>query len=369
MKKFRKNKKFSWPQIITQNTVKPMISTTVDMDPISTELAQAFDYEWNGTTTFEPWPVPDLPAHYSLGVIAGPSGTGKTLLLNHFGTPEPITWQPHRSIASHFPSPAQARERLTAVGLNSIPVWMRPYNILSVGEAFRADLARRLQSRAVIDEYTSVVDRNVAKAASVAIRRYIRKHSLSHITIATCHTDVVRWLEPDWFFNTVSGSVEDWRSLRRQRIHLTIHRCRYTAWPAFAPHHYLTAKLHKQAQCYIAFWDSQPVGFVAVLAFPHPRFRGAFREHRLVILPDFQGLGLGPRLSDSIAQLYHQQGRRYYSRTAHPRLGAYRNSSPLWQRTNSSERRQDPEKVITTITDHWQPDTRRICYSHRYIGP
>ena len=67
----------------------------------------------------------------------------------------------------------EAIDKLTAVGLNSVPSWVRPYEVLSTGEKFRADLSRRLKDNAVIDEFTSVVDRNVAKSCCVSISKYI----------------------------------------------------------------------------------------------------------------------------------------------------------------------------------------------------
>ena len=42
----------------------------------------------------------------------------------------------------------------------------------------------------------------------------------------------------------------------------------------------------------------------------------------------YQGYGIGPRLSDAVAQKFLDQGKRYNSRTAHPRLGAYRGDTP-----------------------------------------
>ena len=68
-------------------------------------------------------------------------------------------------------------------------------------------MARRLKSGARIDEFTSVVDRTVAASCSVAISKYIRKKGLSKIILATCHYDVVDWLEPDWIFDTANGGL------------------------------------------------------------------------------------------------------------------------------------------------------------------
>jgi hypothetical protein len=65
----------------------------------------------------------------------------------------------------------------------------------------------KLKSHAVIDEFTSVVDRNVAKAASVSLSRYVKNNNLEGIVISTCHHDIIDWLEPDWVINTDTGEL------------------------------------------------------------------------------------------------------------------------------------------------------------------
>jgi hypothetical protein len=77
----------------------------------------------------------------------------------------------------------------------SVPEWAKPFTALSNGQQFRAGLARSLHDGAVLDEFTSVVDRNVAKAASTAMARYVRRNGIKQITIATCHRDVLEFLE------------------------------------------------------------------------------------------------------------------------------------------------------------------------------
>lgn len=345
-----------------------MISVQVQTGPKALALADQFDLDWDGSSTFEPWPVPDVPKTYGLGLIVGPSGTGKSILLQHFGTPDSVTWTPDWPIASHFASPQDALEKLAAAGLNSVPSWFKPYRVLSTGEKFRADLARRLRSGAVLDEYTSVVDRKVALTTSIALRRYIDRRDLKNITIATCHFDIIRQLEPDWIFNTTNGVLDSRGRVPRPRIHLTVHRCTWRAWALFRQHHYLSGRVHKQAQCFVGLWERRPVVFTAVLAFPHPQIKNAFREHRTVVLPDYQGAGIGTQFSDAIAQLYVQTGRKYYSRTSHPSMGEYRNRSPLWKPNRTNQRRQTRSNPDTQIQDHWTTDTKRLCYSHQYIG-
>lgn len=68
-------------------------------------------------------------------------------------------------------------------------------------------MARKIKSGAVIDEYTSVVDRTVAKAASVALSRYVNNNDIENVVISTCHRDIVEWLEPDWVIDTDTGEV------------------------------------------------------------------------------------------------------------------------------------------------------------------
>ena len=79
------------------------------------------------------------------------------------------------------------------------------------------------------------------------------------------------------------------------------------------------------------------VGIVCTLPFPGSARQGTMhREHRCVVLPDFQGLGFGTRISDRVAEAYVQRGVRYQSRTAHPRFGTHRGRSELWVGTTGN---------------------------------
>ena len=189
---------------------KSPLTVSVEKDEFIIASETAFDCKFDGTSTFHPWDLPtSLPKKFKIGVIVGSSGSGKSTLLKHFGIEEQPIWDSNKSILSHFNSPEEGITKLSSVGFNTVPSWYKPYHVLSNGEKFRADLARKLTSNTVIDEYTSVVDRNVAKAASMALSRYVNKNNLENIVISTCHTDVVDWLEPDWVINTDSGELLD----------------------------------------------------------------------------------------------------------------------------------------------------------------
>lgn len=143
--------------------------------------------------------------------------SGKSTLLKNFGQEELPEWDGTKSIVSHFESPDDAINKLGVVGLSSIPSWYKPYQVLSNGEKFRADLARKLKSDTVIDEFTSVIDRNVAKAASVSLSRYVKNNDINNIVLATCHRDILEWLEPDWVIDTDTGEFHQGFFLRVQK--------------------------------------------------------------------------------------------------------------------------------------------------------
>ena len=186
------------------------LTSSVNRDEFIAASEKAFDCAFYGTSTFYPWKLPTkLPKKFKLGVIVGSSGSGKSTLLKQFGIEEQPQWDSTKSIISHFDSPDEGINKLSSVGFNTIPSWYKPYHVLSNGEKFRADLARKIKSNAVIDEYTSVVDRTVAKAASVALSRHIKNNDIDNVVLSTCHRDIVDWLEPDWVIDTDTGEFLD----------------------------------------------------------------------------------------------------------------------------------------------------------------
>ena len=198
-------------------------SSTVDICPITTEISNKFDYQFIGKTIFEGYDKPIVPSNFKIGLIVGPSGSGKSLLLKEFGNESQINWLTNSAIVSHFSSSDDAINRLIGVGLNSIPSWFKPYNILSNGEKFRANLARQLKSNIVIDEFTSVIDRNVAKSVCASIKKFVDNNNINQLVFASCHYDIIEWLRPCWIFNTLNGQLQDGRLLQRPKIKINIY--------------------------------------------------------------------------------------------------------------------------------------------------
>lgn len=310
---------------------------------------------------------------WNIGVIYGGSGTGKTTLLKEFGNLIVDEFDDEKPLISNFDwlEPKEATFLLSAMGLASVPTWLRPFSLLSNGEQYRASLAYKVGKASendviLIDEFTSVVDRDVAKAMSNALQKYIRRNN-KKIILASCHFDIMEWLLPDWTYSPLKGRLER-ASSRRQgpKIELQIFRCRYETWNIFKQHHYLTEDLNKAAKCFIALWNEKPVAFMAILPFPGVFDAKTRVISRIVVLPDFQGLGLGKAIINYISSLYASIDSKMYIRTINPAIGIALGKDKNWTPTS---------KNMKEVTDSSQPKDsmnqkrlRRLSYSYKYEG-
>lgn len=344
-----------------------ILESFVKEDEFTVNISKMFDYEFTGVSKFQSHDKPVLDTNFSIGLIIGSSGSGKSTLLKEYGDIKEIIWETDLSIASHFNSIDDAVNKLSSVGLNTIPSWMKPFHVLSTGEQFRANLARTLESNCVIDEFTSVVNRDVAKATATSISKYIKSNNLTNIVIASCHEDIIDWLEPDWIYHTDTKTLNRGSLWHRPEISLDIYDVSYKAWEMFKNHHYLSNEISKASRCFLGLYNNKPIAFGSVMTMPSGSLKNAYRGHRTVILPDFQGLGLGVRFSDAIGEIMISDGKRYFSRTIHPRMGHYRNNSSLWKPTSKNMKLRTDIKHERVYNNHYA-DNKRICFSHEYIG-
>jgi energy-coupling factor transporter ATP-binding protein EcfA2 len=330
--------------------------------------------------------VPGPEEDWRIGLIVGPSGSGKTTVARAaFGeslASSGEAWPADLAVVDGFPEGVGVKvitATLTAVGFSSPPAWCKPYSALSNGERFRCDLARALLSGrdlVVYDEFTSVVDRIVAKFGSAAVAKAIRGGNVARRFVAvTCHHDVAEWLQPDWVLDMASGQLAR-GCLQRPPIELSVAPVHHSAWFLFRRHHYLNTDIRPGARCFAAFWGETPVAFSAwINAMSRNRRRGDMREHRTVVLPDYQGLGIGNRLAEFAASIYVGLGGRAFSTTSHPAMIAHRSASPLWCRrrfgmanppgaTGKFRRNSKGESIAYRGTS-----CARITAGFRYVGP
>lgn len=272
----------------------------------------------------------NLPDNWQIGLIVGKSGTGKTTIAKQLFPDSYITNYQYNAetVLDDMPkecSVEQITSAFNSVGFSSPPSWLKPYSVLSNGQKMRVDLARAIlekQKFFVFDEFTSVVDRNVAQIGSFAMQKAIRKTDKQFIAV-TCHFDVQDWLLPDWIFNTDTMTFQSFEGQKKNRPEIKFeifNTTDKTIWKMFAKHHYLSHNHNNAANVFIATVNDEIAGFISILHFPHPKAKNIKKVHRLVILPDYQGAGIGLRLLNEIGYIYKKQKYKYTIVTSAPSL-------------------------------------------------
>lgn len=289
--------------------------------------------------------IPIEETDWNIGVIVGASGSGKTTIAKNcfkdFRLFDGFDWQGD-SLLDDFQSNLSAKEItevLSKVGFASPPDWLKPFSVLSNGQKMRAELARLIlesEQPFIYDEFTSVVDRQVAQIGSSAIQKCIRKESKQFVAVS-CHYDVLDWLEPDWVFD-VNEMAFTRGSHRRPEINVTIRKARREEWREFMAFHYLSHDHSSAAHCYIAEIEGVKAAWCSVIHFPHPKVKNMKRIHRIVVKPDFQGIGLGNRFMTEIARKYRAMGARVSLVTSSPAFIQGLRRSSLWRMTRKPGR-------------------------------
>lgn len=339
----------------------------------------------------------ELPAaggDWQIGAIVGPSGSGKSSVAREAYGRALYTggkWPAGKSVLDGFPDSLSIKEitaTLTAVGFSTPPAWVRPYAVLSNGERFRCDLARALLTGGdlvAFDEFTSVVDRTVAKVGSAAVAKAIRSGRIAKRFVAvTCHYDVLDWLTPDWVLDMETCQLARGSLRRRPPIELEIYKAERAAWQLFAPHHYLNPAIPNVCSLWLAAWNGRPVA--AVVCGGHfGRSNGPkkiIRVSRLVVLPDYQGVGIGGAVLNAVAGRYVADGRRVRITSGHPAMFTFLQRSPAW-RLDTIKPHGRPTRTVSAATalahrtgnaDGVNPFARtssagRAVVSAEYIGP
>lgn len=286
----------------------------------------------------------DLSGDWNIGVVVGPSGSGKTSIGRIIFGEDKIYdyhdgWDPDKPIIDEIAPEGDFNAvtgALANVGLGDVPAWLRPFRVLSNGEQFRAGLARIICEKPqeiVIDEFTSVIDRQIARIGSQAFQKSWRRNNpTGKVVLLTPHYDILEWIQPDWIIDTKTKDFKRVR-LRRPDIKLDIWKVDRSYWRFFKQHYYLDLPEPVAAEHYIGVVDGELACHVVVC----PTFEsGGYRCTRLVTMPEWQGAGVGSRFLNYIAEMNLNGNTRYgkklptYFHTSHPQLCGYLRHSKKW---------------------------------------
>jgi len=265
----------------------------------------------------------DIDSPYSIGLIVGASGSGKTTFTKHlFGQDCFKTYiDLSKPIIDQFPkeiSYDECANILSGVGLTSVPCWIRPAYTLSNGQRARAEAALAITGGTgviTIDEWTSVVDRTVAKVMSHCVQKFARKNN-KRVVLCSCHYDVIEWLNPDWVIDCNEQKFIDRRLLRqeererKEKLKFEIREVGRESWKYFSKYHYLSEKLPGgRIFTYGLFEGSNQIGFICLANYipTRPGNIPIYHSNRVVVHPDYAGMGLGLLLVNEVCKLFKKQ--------------------------------------------------------------
>ncbi|MCA1667915.1 MAG: GNAT family N-acetyltransferase, partial [Thermomicrobia bacterium] len=168
--------------------------------------------------------------------------------------------------------------------------------------------------------------------------------------------DIVDWVEPDWVYDTATGTYSGRGLWRRPRFELEIWQTDWRYWHLFEPHHYLKMPRMIAAYNYVGTVDGELVAHVAVGTAALGKTSAEARACRLVILPEWQGAGIGMRFLNAVCQMQIEGTGRLRDRnvttifhTSHPGLCAGLRRDKKWRQVSAVLHGTNKRKSASTM--------------------
>ena len=142
-------------------------------------------------------------------------------------------------------------------------------------------------------------------------------------------------------------------------------------WEVFRKYHYLNTELHTAANQWVGILNGELVAHTGVIQFPMRK--GWKRVHRLVVLPDYQGIGIGTAFIKAIAQYYTDNGYVMNLTTTTPSLVHAMRRSNHWRLIRYGRAKENYSRYSKRYGmkgEHLNnaASTNRITYSFNYKG-
>ena len=120
----------------------------------------------------------------------------------------------------------------------------------------------------------------------------------------------------------------------------------------------MNSELPTCSQCFGLYDENDIVGFCAVLHQPHGVNKRIKRCCRLVVLPDYQGIGLGTKLLNCVAEYYHSLNYDFSIVTSAKNMIYALNKSDKWTLIRYSVNSQSNKK---SAIDYNRKSMRNNC--------
>jgi len=348
--------------------------------------AQSLDIDVEKKSIHELLITADIESKYNIGLIIGASGSGKTTLAKHiFGNDCFKEYlDPTKSLIDQMPkemSYDECAKIISGVGLTSVPCWIRPAYTLSNGQRARAESVLAMTNNkelTIIDEWTSVVDRTVAKVMSHCVQKHARKED-KKIILLSCHYDVIEWLDPDWIIDCNKQQFIDRRLLskeereRKEKLEFTIREVDKSTWKYFSKYHYLSDKIPGGLNYFYGlFYNNNQIGFLCFSNYV-PKKKGTiaiFHSNRVVIHPDYTGLGIGIKFINKCCEHFKQKYnyKIYAKLSARPLINSRLKDKNNWRLINITNNQNSSHMNKITKFFSYNKRTNVKTYSFIYIG-
>lgn len=138
-------------------------------------------------------------------------------------------------------------------------------------------------------------------------------------------------------------------------------------WGIFRKYHYLNTSLHQAAAQYVGILNDETLvchtGVIQAAMKANTK-----RVHRLVVLPEYQGLGIGTKFINFVADLYAKEEKNFNLITTTPALRYALEASGKWELKRAGKVRPPGNDLATMGYKHLERtfSCNRITYSFNF---
>jgi GNAT superfamily N-acetyltransferase len=139
-------------------------------------------------------------------------------------------------------------------------------------------------------------------------------------------------------------------------------------WEIFRKYHYLNTELHQASEQWVGIINGELVCHTGIIQFPMRK--GWKRVHRLVVLPDYQGIGIGLKFINTICKYYKDNNWNINLTTTTPSLVHTMAKSKEWNLIRYGRSSNTPVQFerYGIKSSHFKKtiSNKRITYSFNY---